>query len=346
MVSQGTNKSELSRWGCAAGLIVAGLLGCTVLAAVGVRVVMSSRSRAAAPTPEAPHVFVADKVWGTAGTGEGQFTSPRAVAVGMDGSVYVADTLGNRIQQFTAEGEFVRAWGTVGKVEEGTGLPGTFNEIWGLAVDKDGNVFASDTWNHRIQKFSADGKFLATWGTFGLAEEGLGVMYTPRGIAVDGSGNIYVADSGNRRILVFDNDGNPLRAIGAWGVLDGELDEPTGVAVASDGRVFVADTWNRRVQVFANDGTFLGKWSIQGWSGQSLDNKPQIALDEQNRVYVSDPEGYRVVVFTDGGQLLYMFGDFGADASTFSLPTGLAVKAGFLYLTDTNWNRVMRFRVK
>lgn len=308
-------------------------------------------SASLAPAPEDPYVkgkqvLTADKVWGAEGVGDGQFTSPRAVAIGKDGSVYVADTRGNRIEQFTAEGEFVRAWGSVGKLEDNTALPGTFNEVWGLAVDKDGNVFASDTWNHRIQKFSADGKFLAAWGAFGLTDAGLGAMWGPRGIAVDAGGNVYVADTGNKRILVFDNNGNPLRSIGQGGALDGELDEPTGVAVASDGRVFVADTWNQRVQVFANDGTFLGQWSISGWFGQSLDNKPQIALDEQNRVYVSDPEGYRVLVFSDGGQFLYTFGDFGVDASTFSLPTGLAVKDGFLYLTDANGNRVMRFEIR
>ena len=48
--------------------------------------------------------------------------------------------------------------------------------------------------NHRIQKFSSDGTFLATWGSYG---SGNGQFYYPGGVAVDGSGNVYVADTGN-----------------------------------------------------------------------------------------------------------------------------------------------------
>ncbi len=300
------------------------------------------------PVVEDPYVknkvqVAAELTWGSSGAGEGQFTSPRAVAVAPDGSVYVADTRGNRIEQFTADGQFVRAWGSLGKIEDGTGQPGAFNEIWGLAVDKDGNVFASDTWNHRIQKFTADGQFVTMWGTFGLTDAGLNAMWGPRGIAVDKDGNVYVADTGNKRVLVFDNNGQPLRSIGKAGVLDGELDEPTSMAIADDGRVFVADTWNQRVQVFSNDGSYLSQWSIAGWFGQSLDNKPYITLDGQGNAYVSDPEGFRVITFTDGGQFLYTFGDFGADGSTFGLPTGLAFGNGKLYVVDTNNDRVMKF---
>jgi uncharacterized protein (TIGR03663 family) len=287
--------------------------------------------------------LAAELTWGSNGTGEGQFTSPRAVAVAPDGSVYVADTKGNRIEHFTADGQFIRAWGSLGEVENGTAHPGTFHEIWGLAVDKDGNVFAADTWNYRVQKFTADGEFITMWGSFGQADAGQTALYGPRGLAVDKDGNVYVADTGNKRILVFNNNGEPLRSIGVAGVLDGELDEPTSVAVAEDGRVFVADTWNRRVQVFSNDGLFLNKWEISGWAGTSLDNKPYIALDGQGNVFVSDPEGYRVIAFTASGEFLYMFGDYGADNSTFSLPAGLAVGNGKLYVVDGNNDRVLQF---
>lgn len=304
------------------------------------------------PAQEDPYVknkqqMVADVVWGGSGNGDGQFNSPRAVAASpLDGSVYVADTRGSRIQQFDPNGKFIRAWGKLGKIEDNSALPGTFSEIWGIAVDKQGNVFASDTWNHRIQKFSADGKFISSWGTFGLTDAGLGVMWGPRGVAVDASGNVYVADTGNKRILVFDNEGKPIRSIGSSGVLQGQLDEPASVAVASDGRVFVADTWNQRVQAFSPEGAYLGQWAINGWFGQSLDNKPVITLDQQGNVYISDPEQYRIIVFNEAGQFQYMFGDLGADNEKFTLPVGLAFNNGALYVTDAGSNRVLKFAPK
>jgi hypothetical protein len=60
---------------------------------------------------------------------------------------------------------------------------------------------------------------------------------------------------------------------------------------------------------------------------------------------VSDPEGYRVIVFNDSGLFQYTFGDFGADNTTFGLPTGLAFQDAHLYVLDSNNNRVMRFTV-
>ena len=60
---------------------------------------------AAVPTPtptlsaSSSAVFISK--WGTQGTGDGQFREPEGVAVASDGSVYVADTINNRIQKFS-----------------------------------------------------------------------------------------------------------------------------------------------------------------------------------------------------------------------------------------------------
>jgi DNA-binding beta-propeller fold protein YncE len=82
------------------------------------------------------------------GTGDGDLFSPKGVAVASDGSVYIADTYNNRIQQFTSEGVFVSTWGT-----EGTG-DGQFSNPHGIAVASDGSVYVANWTNHRIQKFS------------------------------------------------------------------------------------------------------------------------------------------------------------------------------------------------
>ena len=67
----------------------------------------------------------------------------------------------------------------------------------GVAVDGQGNLFVADTFNDRIQKFSAQGEPLAQWGTRGSAP---GQFQGPSGVAVDGQGNLFVTDTGNSRI--------------------------------------------------------------------------------------------------------------------------------------------------
>jgi len=88
-------------------------------------------------------------IWGTEGSGDGQFRDIYGVAVDAPGGrVYVADTGNHRIQKFTSDGELVLEWGTLG---EGDG------QFWfprGVAVASDGSVYVADTSNHRIQKFS------------------------------------------------------------------------------------------------------------------------------------------------------------------------------------------------
>ena len=289
-----------------------------------------------------------DRVIGSAGTGAGQFSSPRDIAIAPDGSIYVADQLNHRIQHFSETGELLHAWGSYGSVIDNTAAAGTFNEPWGVAVGPDGSVYVSDTWNYRIQKFTADGQFIKEWGYSGQGETASS-FYGPRGLVVDGSGKVFVADTGNKRIVVFTSDGEFITQFGIAGMDVGQLDEPVDVALDEQGNVYVTDTWNQRVQVFAptaENGYYpVLSWEINGWFSQSLENKPFIAVDIQNGyVYVTDPEGYRVLQFDLTGQFIRGWGDYSPDTTGFGLPVGIAVDAeGRVWVSDTANNRLMRF---
>jgi len=100
---------------------------------------------------------------------------------------------------------------------------------------------------HRVQKFTADGQWLASWGSRGSADGEFGPAMV---IAVDADDNLYVSDWGNGRVQVFDSDGNYLDQIGNGGTRDGEFTTPTGVKVDRDGNIWVVDHGNHRVQKF------------------------------------------------------------------------------------------------
>jgi uncharacterized protein (TIGR03663 family) len=291
----------------------------------------------------------ADWMIGTTGSEPGQFKRPRGIAVALDGSLYVADTENHRIQHLSPEGKVLQVWGSFAASNQNAPAPGgSFNEPWGIAVGPDGSVYVADTWNNRIQKFTADGKFLKTWG-YGISQtdDPFG-FYGPRAVAVDAQGHVLVTDTGNKRIVVFDTEGNYITKFGGTGLGPGQFDEPVGIAADSAGQVFVADTWNQRIQVFvySADGSYfhLNSWDVAAWYGQSLDNKPYIAVDQSGHIFAADPEGYRILEFTTQGQFVQFWGDYSTGPDGFDLPSAVAADAdGGVWVSDTNNGRIMHF---
>jgi predicted membrane-bound mannosyltransferase/DNA-binding beta-propeller fold protein YncE len=308
-----------------------------------------------ATAPDVPQTYVdgwqeltARQVWGSEGSGLGQLTWPRGIAVSEDGLVYVADSQNHRIQVFDADGLLVSSWGAYGDCGVQVPLPGTFCEPWDVAVGPEGDVFVADTWAHRVQRFTSEGEFVTAWGAYG--QFGIGevpgpiAFYGPRSVDVGPDGLVYVSDTGNKKVQVFTRDGEFVAEWGGFGAVPGQLDEPVGLAFNPAGQIVIADSWNRRVQVLEPDGAPVLSWPIDGWAGETIDDKPYVAVDAAGRVYVTDPGNYRVLVFDAEGDYLYSFGQFGFDESSFSLPTGVDIGPdGAIYVTDSANHRVMVF---
>ena len=286
--------------------------------------------------------------------------APRAIAAGLNADLYVADSRNHRILHIAADGSLLHEWGRFADLQMGDAPLGTFNEPWGVAVGPDGSVYVTDTWNHRVQKFTEEGRTLKMWGQYGQpvpeTPESKGYFWGPRGIAVDSRGRVLVADTGNKRIVVFDSNGEYVTEFGTAGYDPGQFDEPVGVAVAADGTVYVTDTWNQRIQSFipSEDGAFylpLQQWDVHAWFGlnqniQSLDNKPFIAVDASKHVFITDPEGYRVIEFADGGEFVRAWGGYGIGTNEIGLAAGVAVdRTGSVWVTDAGNNRILRYRL-
>ncbi len=300
------------------------------------------------PYAEGMITLAADRMFGAPGSDPGQFDAPRGLAFAPDGTLYVADSRNHRIQHFTSDGELINVWGVFGDLNSGDAPLGTFNEPWGVAVGPDGSVYVTDTWNHRVQKFSADGTPLTAWGVFGLPDTP-GALYGPRGITVDAKGRVFVADTGNKRIVIYDSNGVVLGGIGSEGFDPGQFNEPVDVNLDANGNAYVTDTWNQRIQVFSplEDGLSyipVSQWPVRGWRSQNLDNKPYIAISENGDVFITDPEGYRVIQFDPTGEFIQLWGTFGTGAENFGLASGIAIDGdGHIWVTDAGNGRVMRF---
>lgn len=160
------------------------------------------------------------------------FYSPRNVAVDMNGVIYVADTGNSAIKAIAPDGKLLK---TIGGRGDGGGM---FGEVFGLAVNSKGEIFACDPGNRRVQKFSAlpgaaflKDKKIPGWQT--------AHPFWPH-LAVDSQDNVYVADGGNRKVWVYDADLNYRGTVG--GAPGAELfSSPLGLAVSPDGALHVSE---------------------------------------------------------------------------------------------------------
>jgi tripartite motif-containing protein 2/3/tripartite motif-containing protein 71 len=129
--------------------------------------------------------------FGSEGGGDGQFTYPYDVTFDSTGNVYIVDYNNDHIQVFTAEGQFLRKFGTHGIKKP---------QPIGICIDSEDVVYVTENSNHHVLVFTCEGQFLTSFGTLGA---GPGQFNNPYGIAVDKNGVVYVADSINNRLQSF-----------------------------------------------------------------------------------------------------------------------------------------------
>jgi DNA-binding beta-propeller fold protein YncE len=141
-------------------------------------------------------------VWGSRGTGDGQFLDPIGVAVAPSGEVFVVDDERDDIQVFSPAGDYLR---TIGRPGSG---PGELRATGNVRVRRDGAVVNADFGNHRVQAWDAEGEFLWSLGQRGT---GPGQFVEPQDIAFGVDGSLFVVD--DSRVQVFDGD---LNLIATW----------------------------------------------------------------------------------------------------------------------------------
>lgn len=221
------------------------------------------------------------------------------------GNIYVVD-IGEtqRVLKYDNQGRFVLAWGSqgsgAGQFEFRPPAPDAGPNAGFVATDAQGNVYVSDAYNFRVQKFDANGKFLMQFGSQG---EGEGQFDPPAigPIYVDDDGNIYV--SSFPRVQKFDPNGKFLAAYGTAGEGDGEFSGAAVGTLDNEGNLYIADLLNARVQKLDRNGKFLLKWGSKGTEPGQFNMPVGVAIDQANRLYIGDNSA-RIQLFTTNGEFL------------------------------------------
>ncbi|MFQ3583386.1 MAG: hypothetical protein SNJ85_00425 [Cyanobacteriota bacterium] len=183
---------------------------------------------------------------------QAQFRAPVGLALGPDGSLYVADRADHRIRRISAEGEVMTVAGTgqAGSAD-GPAEQGQLSQPTAVAVEANGRVWIADQGNHRIRVLSPAGQLTTLSGrAAGYVDGPLAQarFQFPSGLAFDATGILWVADRGNHRIRRLNPRGevSTLAGQGEPGWQDGpaegaQFEQPSTLALLPDGSVVVAE---------------------------------------------------------------------------------------------------------
>jgi tripartite motif-containing protein 71 len=272
---------------------------------------------------------------GSQGRGNGQFTKDsRGVTVDDNGTVYAADTGGNRIVRWSASGSPLPSFGN--------GLPyyrsGPLDLFYGgRGLHAVGNMLASsDAWNYRVLLWSLSGSSVGQIGGTPPPPNG---HLAPHGVELDADGNVYVSDYWHHWIQKFSPDGQLLAR---WGIGRGQdpgtLSFAAGIEVDNvRGRLYIANREGTAVDAWSlADGSFVRRFSVPGPvtpKGFPRD----VAVDESTgTVYVADERNVQVTIKSPDGATLGAINRYGAgNSQPIGKPFSVAVDGqGNLYVAD------------
>lgn len=206
------------------------------------------------------------------------------------------------------------------------------------ALDGKGDVWVADAYNHRVQEFDHEGKYIRQIGSYGTMP---GQFNEPYDVVVDHNEHVWVSDPYNDRVEEFTIAGEYLRSFGKEGSGAGEFKDPEGLAVDSKNNIWVTDVYNYRLQEFTESGSWIRSVGSQGEGSGQFETAIGVAVDSHDNVWVADSYNHRVQEFSSAGAWLRQWGKRGAGHAEFETPVGIAVDAvGDIFVGDYAQNRV------
>ncbi len=308
-------------------------------------------------------------------------SSPRGLALGADGTLYIADRLAARILAVHPDGDVV----TLVDHRTCTGPAACMRRPEGLALGPDGTLLVADGQAGRIFRVTpgavGDGAFSVVAGDPGGVPPASGLPATearfvePAGVAVSRTGDVFVSDWPERRVWRIARDGTLSPAVGngrAGSSGDGglatgaRLRAPRGLAVAG-GRLYIADAADQRVRAVDLETGIIAAVAGSGTPGFTGDGGPAVrarlafpetvvAVDGGATLFIADRGNRRVravdtatgVIRTFAGNGASDYNGSGLEAGETALaaPAGLASDLGFLFIADDQLNLVWRTPIR
>ena len=309
------------------------------------------------------------------------FYGPRGIVIDTSGNLFVGDSANHLIRKIVISTGVVTTIAGSGNIAfaDGIGAAASFNYPTKLAIDTSGNLFVTDSNNHRIRRIVISTGAVSTVAGSGNAAftdgTGAGASFnTPYDVDIDENGILYVAELLNHRIrrivsstgvvttLAGGNGTTPGVGGGRW--LDGTgtgaaFNQPIAVSLDKRGNLIVSDHANHRIRKIAlgtSVVTTIAGQDTPGYNdglspGASFYVPAALTLDTSGNLYVTDRDNHRIrkIVISTGvvttvagtGQFTPLKNTIGV-SSTFYYPFYLAIdRSGNIFVAD-QINNVIR----
>ena len=302
-----------------------------------------------------------------------------------DGNLHFSDTFNHCIRRVDARTNIITTVAGCGEAgyagDGGPAAQARFNEPYGIAIDRRGNIYVADRHNHCVRRVDGASGVATTFagnGSSGFSGDdgpaSRAGMVEPNGLAFDpAQRRLYIADVADHRVRVVDLASGIIRTFAGTGepehsgdggpAVTAGIHGARAVKVAADGTVYILERQGstlRAVDPHAGMITTVAGTGSKAYTGDggpasaATFNAPkELAIDREGNLLIVDTENHvirqidlrtRTVVTVAGSGRQGGEGDGGpATAAALDRPHGAAVATdGSIYIGDTNNHRIRK----
>jgi streptogramin lyase len=288
--------------------------------------------------------FQLDAKFGSSGSGEGQLSEPRGVAVKPSGNLAIVEKGNNRVQLFSPAGEYLGQFGTKGSGE------GQLSEPRGVVSGPGGTTYVTDGGNNRIEKWSQPwepGAITQAASAITTSKATLNGTVNPSGEPTTyqfeyGTTTAY----GSKAPAGPESVGSGSDAVAVSQTLTDLATETTYhyrvVATSAEGTTYGQDKTFVLIPA-----TYVTSFGTKGSGNGQLSRPLGIARDASGNLWVADADNNRIEKFNAKGEYLSQFGTKGSGNGQLSEPRDVAITAaGNLWVSDAGNGRIQEFNSK